>query len=167
MTRPTWNLGSRTNYLFNTQTMTKSYIYGKVDENGKLQLIEAEKSRMLKAVAMHRGKDVVITVERRSTTKSQRQNGYYHSVVKPFAMHVLRGKGYYLDEDETHNFLVQNFMPSRPIQLVHDVSPLNQLKAPKSYSEANAADVAEFIENIARFLAMLDAELPMPKPNIE
>lgn len=80
--------------------------FGKV-KDGKLSLNnQIQFSREIKAFE---GKEVVITLEKKSKKRSTQQNRYYHGIVVPLVWDGLRRAGYNITQDEAHEILKSLF----------------------------------------------------------
>lgn len=130
--------------------------YGNIDSNGALTISNRE--RLTDWCMQNRGKQVKIKFERKSAKRSLPQNSYYHGVVVESVREGFYDIGYYMNHDQTHEFLKRNF---NPVEIPNKDGVA--ITVPGSTTELNKVEFGEFIERIAQWAAeYLGVVIPAP-----
>jgi len=105
------------------------------------------------------------TIEVRFNRKTKRrtnpQNAYYWSVVLPHIHAALVELGNDIDEEEAHDFLKNNFIPSKRIS---DRDGLNLGLAGKSTTKLTTVEFNAYLERVCRFALEDLNNLYIPPP---
>ena len=116
----------------------KIVLWGPEERDGALRLIGALK--------LDQGRPWMVVVKRHYESPSERQRGYYRSVV----LHVLSDHTGYT-EDEVHEYLKKKFGPKARIEIdgeAHDVVTFT------TSDEGEIAAMSVYIDQIIRWAAM-------------
>ena len=127
-------------------------------ENGKLV---RNHNRLLQAFKSFEGKVIVITVKRRSNTRSNNQNRYYWCVIVEIWKQIILDEwGEIWSKEETHEFLKYN---CNYIEKVNE-STGEIIRVSKSTTENSTTD-SEMMHKQARDLAFEMFNVTIPLPN--
>lgn len=121
-------------------------IYGSVSESGVLTISNRE--RLTDWCMQNRGKQVKIKFERVAAKRSLPQNSYYHGVVVEAVREGFYDIGYYMNHDQTHEFLKRNF---NPVEIPNKDGVA--ITMPGSTTELNKTEFGDFIERISQWAA--------------
>lgn len=128
--------------------------------DGKLHIPALRRQQMAVDVAkLKEGRYVEIEL-RPMPRRSDRQSGYYWSVVVPEITDALKALGHETDHDTTHELLKSKFN-SRPICNA-DGEVIGEL--PQTTTRLNITEFSEYIERIVRWAAQF-LGLVIPPPN--
>lgn len=137
-------------------------IIGKVDETGKLQ---CDRQFFADVVKSFSGKEVVITIAKRTKKRSNPQNAYLWGVVYPLLLQGLVDVGYDIEKGSTeliHEWSKKEFLPA--IKIERDNG--DTLSIPASTAKLTTVEFMEYIERIAQFSAEY-LGVVIPPPNTE
>jgi len=139
----------------------KLLTYGRVI-NGTLEL--TNKTEFKTDIANFEGKEVVITIEKKSKKRSLKQNRYYWGVVVPLVKAGMIEVGYRMTTETTHEYLLANF---NIIELVNEHSG-EILKSIGRTTEMSTIEITTYFEKIAEWsLEYLNVIIPIPNEQLE
>lgn len=131
--------------------MKKLTYPGHVDEQGRLKI---DRHLFASAVKQFAGKEITLTIEKRSKRRSNPQNAYLFGVVYPCVLKGLIGVGYDLSEtdtDEVHAWCKKEFLQNRKIEKKD--TPGEFITIPASTAGLNTEEFSKYIERISQFAA--------------
>lgn len=118
------------------------------------------------AIGHFEGKEILITVERNKTGRTNAQNRWYWGVAVQLVQLDLREKGYQFGKEETHEFIKLAVSKRDPSVIVEEI-PIEAtgeiLSRIKSTSELSTVDFMAFKEIIQQWASeTLDLNIPDP-----
>jgi hypothetical protein len=129
---------------------------------GALKITNRE--RLVKVLNNLEGKDLVLTLEKQTTKRSDEQNGYYWSVVVPMVKDGLIDLGFdrdELDKDTVHDYLKDRFLKK---DLVNEDTG-EVITIVQSSKKIDTVQFNEYVADIQRWAAeFLGIEIPDPDP---
>lgn len=124
-------------------------------ENGKTTCSAA----IAKALRSFEGKWLSITIKERKRARSNSQNAFYHAVIIPHMMELLRDFGNDVDHDMTHEFCKAMFMPPSGIKKTKIGKITHEAR---STTWISTVDFEEYLERVRVFAAENGYVLPFP-----
>lgn len=144
--------------------MKKLSFSGHVDESGKLQI---DRQLFASTVKQFSGKEITLTIEKRSKHRSNQQNSYLWAVVYPCVLHGLIEVGYDIEPNDTelaHEWCKKEFLENRKIgkKDVQNGSD-DYITLPASTTGLTTEEFNQYIERISQFSAeYLGVVIPAP-----
>lgn len=141
--------------------MKKLTFPGHVDEQGKLHI---DRQRFANDVRQFAGKEITLTIAKRSKRRSDSQNDYLWAVVYPCVLQGLIDVGYDIEPNDTelaHEWCKKEFLQNRKIEK-KDV-PGEFITIPASTAGLTTEEFNQYIERIGQFSAeYLGVAIPAP-----
>lgn len=141
--------------------MKKLTFPGHVDEQGKLHI---DRQRFANDVRQFAGKEITLTIAKRSKRRSDLQNAYLWAVVYPCVLQGLIDVGYDIEPNDTelaHEWCKKEFLQNRKIEK-KDV-PGEFITIPASTTGLTTEEFNQYIERISQFSAeYLGVVIPAP-----
>lgn len=131
--------------------MKKLTFPGHVDEQGKLHI---DRQRFANDVRQFAGKEITLTIAKRSKRRSDSQNAYLWAVVYPCVLQGLIDVGYDIEPNDTelaHEWCKKEFLQNRKIEK-KDV-PGEFITIPSSTAGLSTEEFSQYIERIGQFAA--------------
>lgn len=113
-------------------------------ENGRLK---TNRAALNKALQEFEGKEIVVSISKRKSKRSNPQNRYYWGAVIPIVRDCLRDAGHRLTIEDTHLMLRGRFL-TEAIHLQHG-DFIDQIRSTSSLSKSEFSD---YIEDIRSFM---------------
>lgn len=140
----------------------KITIIGKVDDDGKLIL--PQRNAFVKDLAVFKGKDVVITVEKKGKKRSTEQNRYYWGIVIPLVKQGLIDVGYRMTTELTHDFLRDKFCI---VEIVNEITG-EVITTKGKTSEMSTSQMMDYFAQISQWAAeWLNIQIPEPEEQLK
>lgn len=134
---------------------------GKVDDSGKLTI--ANRLTFEKELKSFAGKQVVLTLEKKSKKRSVLQNRYYYGVCVQMVWQRLIDLGHEVSREDTHEILKSLFNKREIV----DENTGEIISFPQSTTALSTTGFMEFIANIQKWAAeKLDLYIPDPEEEI-
>jgi len=137
-------------------------IPGKVDEFGKLEIDRKLLADVIKSLT---GKEIVISISKRTKRRSNPQNAYLWGVVYPLLLDGLIGVGYDISKGDTeliHEWSKKEFL--QPIKIERENG--DSLTVPASTAKLTTVEFMEYVDRITQFAAEFLGTV-IPPPNTE
>ena len=140
----------------------KLKFFGKVKESGALHIFNRKKFD--ESILYFLGKDVIITIEKKTRKRSLSQNAYLHGVVIPMVQEGFLGVGYKYSLSETKTDLKRMFAIHEKIN--KETGEIREYI--KETSTMTTVELMDFIEQIQRWAAeYLNIIIPDPNEQLE
>jgi len=128
----------------------------------KLKWLGATRETVVQMVAeAYPNGTIEVTFKKKTRRRTNPQNAYYWGVVLPHIHAALVDLGNDIDQDEAHDFLKNNFLPSKRIA---DRDGLNLGLAGKSTAKLTTVEFNAYIERVCRFALEDLNNLYIPPP---
>lgn len=134
---------------------------GKVDAQGRLKI--TNRLTFDKELQAFAGKDVVITLEKKSRKRSVQQNRYYYGICVEMVWQRLRHLGHEVSREDTHEILKSLFNKK---ELINENTG-EIISYAQSTTALSTTDFMAFIADIQKWAAeKLDIYIPDPLEHI-
>lgn len=126
--------------------------------------LKQNRNRIKDAIEAFEGKDIVITLKRRSRQRSLNQNAYYHAVLIPLTYEGIKNTwGDVYTNQQVHEFLKNRFLCTER----YNEQTGEVIRLPKSTTENTTTEMEEYHSNIREFLLdWFGCKAPMPNEEI-
>jgi hypothetical protein len=132
--------------------------YGHITDDGALKI--NERSTFLKLLQPLKGREIELTIKKRSKKRSGDQNAYYWGVVVHLVSEALIDLGNEITPDEAHEFLKANFNYTE----ITNEQTGEVMKIPRSTSDLTTEEFTDYIEKVAKWAAEW-LNITIPEPN--
>jgi hypothetical protein len=136
---------------------------GKVSEQGVLTVVNRKDFDNCIA-ASFAGKEITITIDKKSRKRSSPQNRYYWSCVVPIVRNAFRELGHRVDSIEVHEELKRKFLPGQDV--VNEDAVL-LLTFGRTTTNLTPTGFNDYIADIRQWSAeMLNVQIPEPNEQL-
>jgi len=138
----------------------------KINSRVEKGVLIRNRKNLTKAIKSFEGKDIIITIEKKTNKRTLPQNAYYWGCVIPIIKNGIRAAwGSGLTDNEAHEFLKGRFNVSEYSDNKLDGEVIH---LPKSTTKLTTSDFMDYLADIKAFaLDYLGVDIPDPEQQIE